>query len=420
MTGFDVAAGAVGIASLGIQVCQGLLSYYHDWRDFKSDISGAYDAISDLAGTLDSLKRSLEQKVLDKERSDHVKTRLESCNDSLDELSKKLQETQKWSTPKQRRQKILSEAQRLLYPFRKDTLTKLQTNVDHIRERLAFALQDLQLDVSTATEKSILHLSIQQQSDELRRIFDWLSAPDPWTNHYSARQQHQAQTGAWLLQCETYKSWKAGTKRHVWMHAKAGCGKTVLCSTAIEDIRAYSQTTMNTAFAIFYFSFSDDQKQTYENLMRSLVAQLGWKEPGLSMLRQVYKRPNPSRPGVDELEKIFCSSIESYDKVFLMLDALDESPEENDIRYNMLNRLERLVHSAQNISIFTTSREIPALQEAMKSPEIAQINIPIDAVNADIRSYASHEILRDPRFHEFTKQLQTEIVETLSQKADGM
>lgn len=47
MSGLDVAAGAVGIVSLGIQACQGLLSYYNDWRDYKSEISSAYDAISD-------------------------------------------------------------------------------------------------------------------------------------------------------------------------------------------------------------------------------------------------------------------------------------------------------------------------------------------------------------------------------------
>jgi hypothetical protein len=50
---------AVGIASLGIQVCQGLLSYYSDWKDYNSDVSSTYDAITDLGKTLILLKSTL-------------------------------------------------------------------------------------------------------------------------------------------------------------------------------------------------------------------------------------------------------------------------------------------------------------------------------------------------------------------------
>jgi hypothetical protein len=40
-----VAGSAVGIASLGIQVCQGLLSYYNSWEGFTTDITSTYDCI---------------------------------------------------------------------------------------------------------------------------------------------------------------------------------------------------------------------------------------------------------------------------------------------------------------------------------------------------------------------------------------
>jgi len=37
----DVAGSAVGIVSLGIQVCQGLLDYYDSWKGYKTAISSA-------------------------------------------------------------------------------------------------------------------------------------------------------------------------------------------------------------------------------------------------------------------------------------------------------------------------------------------------------------------------------------------
>src|ERR1700761_6178861 len=47
-----VVASAVGILSFGIQIAQGLLTYYRSWKDYDSDILN-------LCSSLDSLKRNL-------------------------------------------------------------------------------------------------------------------------------------------------------------------------------------------------------------------------------------------------------------------------------------------------------------------------------------------------------------------------
>lgn len=46
----------------------------------------------------------------------------------------------------------------------------------------------------------------------------------------------------------------------------------MLCSTAIEDIKTYCHGKNNVGYACFYFSFSDEYKQSYEDLLVSLVA----------------------------------------------------------------------------------------------------------------------------------------------------
>lgn len=60
----EVAGTAVGIASLGIQVCQSLLSYYADWQEYNANISNTYKVIVDLGKTLTLLKSSLENEEL--------------------------------------------------------------------------------------------------------------------------------------------------------------------------------------------------------------------------------------------------------------------------------------------------------------------------------------------------------------------
>jgi hypothetical protein len=109
----------------------------------------------------------------------------------------------------------------------------LQLNIDAASHKLPVG-QGVSLAQSLAQNQRMLDV---QQSEEFRKIVAWLSAADPWTNHDSARQQHGSQTGNWLLQADQYKKWKLDATSHLWMYGKTGCGKTVLCSTAVVYIQ---------------------------------------------------------------------------------------------------------------------------------------------------------------------------------------
>ena len=273
---------------------------------------------------------------------------------------------------------------------------------------------------SQSLSRNVQGLMTVHQSDRFRKIADWLSAPDPWTNHASARLRHEPQTGAWLPGSDQYRRWKAGDISHLWVYGKAGCGKTVLCSTAIEDVRAHCENATNAGYAVFYFSFSEDRKQSDENFLRSLVVQLGCKEPSLSMLQQAFDRPQRSLLGPDDLGKILLSSFRSYDEVFLLLDALDECPEGGEVRQTVLKRLEWLSRSAPNVRILATSRELGDVRESMEMVGANPISIASRSVDADIRKYVSSELSRDRRLCRLDAATKTLIEETVLQKADGM
>jgi hypothetical protein len=153
----EVAGSAVGIASLGIQVCQGLLSYYDAWKSHHSDISTTYDAITDLSKTLTILKTTLREEV-DRERVGRVNTCVKGCENALLKLDEKRHGLQKYSRPEGLRQKMRSELQRSWYPFRKETLTALKGSVTDVQERLKLALQALQLEKGIESQKLVLRL----------------------------------------------------------------------------------------------------------------------------------------------------------------------------------------------------------------------------------------------------------------------
>jgi hypothetical protein len=259
-----------------------------------------------------------------------------------------------------------------------------------------------------------------QRSDEFRKIIAWLSAVDPWTNHASARQRHEEQTRGWLLQCSQYQEWKNGTIDHLWMHGKAGCGKTVLCSTVIEDIQECCRNCAGVAFACFYFSFSDHHKQTDEDLLRSLVEQLCRTEPAFSMLRQAYNSPEQRALVPEELAKILSASIRMHERVFLVMDALDECPEDHEKRQRVLERVERIIQSAPNVKIFATSRNLVDICMTLESLNFELLHIATSFVDADIRKYVSSQLSRDRHFHKLRSETIGLIENTITARADGM
>lgn len=89
--------------------------------------------------------------------------------------------------------------------------------------------------------------------------------------------------------------------------------------------------------------------------------------------RTTYDKPNRSAPGVHELENILLACFEAYHKVFLVVDALDECPEDHDFRYSVLECLIRLSHKAQQVKVFVTSRELPDIMESQRRVEALRV-----------------------------------------------
>jgi predicted ATPase len=108
---------------------------------------------------------------------------------------------------------------------------------------------------------------------QFSKINKWLSPSEPSTNLNEAKRKRHEGTGSWFLESEPFKEWKSGSRRYLWLHGIPGCGKTVLCSTIIEYLRQNKEDPSHIILD-FFFDFKDKEKQSLDNLVRSLVAQL--------------------------------------------------------------------------------------------------------------------------------------------------
>ncbi|KAM0804469.1 hypothetical protein BDR22DRAFT_960096 [Usnea florida] len=144
---FSVAASAVSVVSLGIQVCQGLLSYYSDYKSYDDDISSLCRKIEDLRSTLEICADILQKPGLTASKaSANVAKNMDACKDGLDSLQKSLDSCQKTPRPQGLKGNIHNYGHRTLYPFKKSNVLQLQCTVVELQENLHTALLALQTE----------------------------------------------------------------------------------------------------------------------------------------------------------------------------------------------------------------------------------------------------------------------------------
>lgn len=142
----DVAAGVIGVVSLGIQVCQGLLKYYDSWNEYHERTSATRASMADLIKTLQVIDQVMKGSPLAPDVFLRVKQSLDACEGGINRLKTKLDKISKEPVGKSGiKEKVKEHLQKAAYPFREDTLVELKQVVQDLRSNLHLALEVLQM-----------------------------------------------------------------------------------------------------------------------------------------------------------------------------------------------------------------------------------------------------------------------------------
>ncbi|KAH8731947.1 hypothetical protein GQ44DRAFT_603580 [Phaeosphaeriaceae sp. PMI808] len=142
---FSVAGTAVGITSLGIQVCQGLFQYYTKFRGIHSDIDDVLERIEGLERllrSLNSLKPECDQ-AGDSEVSSHLNMSLRACEETVQRLKWMALRYGETNDPSSFEEHLRLAKKRLSWPFRRDTLMELRDTLSGLQDNLALSHQIL-------------------------------------------------------------------------------------------------------------------------------------------------------------------------------------------------------------------------------------------------------------------------------------
>jgi len=422
----SIAAGTAGFISLGIQVTSSLVQFYTSHKSRDSDVIRISSKLEILLETLRALETVLLNRKFRADEQDllhNVETTLQACKDLIEELRDEAQKFSKTSTVGHL-ERIKTESCRFTYPFRQSTLLKLDEDIAEIRSNLSFVLDVLQLKGSSRSEndleeiRSLLELvSARQISSSIR---DWLKAPDPTINHNEACLKRHLTSGLWFVKGLTFKSWLDEDNSFLWLNGFAGCGKSILCSTVIQHTFRHRRSNPRIGIAFFYFDFNDDSKQDLLSMLRSLLLQLSNQLPGghdeLEKLRSRYSNGLPPIPLLlDYLQYI----IKLYKDVYIIIDAIDESPKSTARELVLDTLCEMRKWSIRGFHLLVTSRDEPDIREALEASPEEDILIKNSGVEKDIAEFISYRLGNDRKLRRWSAS-HDRIQKALVERAQGV
>ena len=144
---FSVAGSAVGVISLGLTVCQGLLAYYGPLKAYDEQIHDVSNRITSFNNTLKELKDLLantevSSSALMPQSATAALGCIFNCQEGLKRLKNMLNKCRSSTSNKSLlRSKI--QINRMLYPFRRDTLVTLLDTMSWLQADLNTSLQTL-------------------------------------------------------------------------------------------------------------------------------------------------------------------------------------------------------------------------------------------------------------------------------------
>ncbi|TFA98055.1 Ankyrin-3 [Trichoderma ghanense] len=239
-----------------------------------------------------------------------------------------------------------------------------------------------------------------KEAKKRTEVLNWLSPLDfPLIQHdYFAR--CEPNTGQEFILSEQVQGWMSASKQTLFCEEVPGAGKTfqmaILVNYLIEKFRHH------------------DQKA--EHMIASLVKQLA--QNSRTFPEAVHKlhdrhRPVNTRPFVVELSNTLAVLVQSFSRVFILIDALDEA--EDTERTKLLDQIIKMQEKS-GLNLFATSRAINTIAAKFKG----SISREISPSHYDVFQVLNARMSDLPSFVREDEGLQHEIMASIEAAMDGM
>ena len=219
-----------------------------------------------------------------------------------------------------------------------------------------------------------------------------------------------------MTRIRQWDDWLEARIRFLWIHGIPGAGKTILMSYLIEQIKERCEMLTEKHACIYYYCYHAHNQDETKPLLQWILCQLCRRAEYIpKLLRRWFN--NGEKPDIVDMLKAVEAVLERYEVVYLMIDALDESKEQE----NLLRVLQDIATEPEfeKLHVIVSSREIIDIERILVrfSTPISMNN---EFVREDIKTLVHSMLQSRTQFQRWPNQLLEEVEDALSEGASGM
>ena len=213
------------------------------------------------------------------------------------------------------------------WPFDKAEIEEILAQLDRQKSLFIIALTNDTLRLTAAVHEDLNH--IRRDISKIRsdhriqrrgKIVARLSTIDFKATHRDVSTSRTEGTGQWLLDSVEFGGWLNSSSNDIlWCHGIPGAGKTIISSLIYDYLRMLSRSDSSIGVAGIHCTYKITS--TTIDMLGSILQQLLETSETLS---QTVSRDQPLSH--DILFGAFSEMASSYARIYLVVDALDESP----------------------------------------------------------------------------------------------
>jgi len=165
-----------------------------------------------------------------------------------------------------------------------------------------------------------------------------------------------------------------------------------------------------------YCDFVAEQEQSTTNILGAMVKQLVIRGGIPQHIREAFQRAKKEFGGrgllLSDMVEIFKQNIASLPRLFICIDALDESPAKH--RRELLESLQEIVRASPITRVFLTGR--PHIDNGIAKYFSKALRISLNPARGDIKSYLEMRLKGDTDPHAMDNQLRANILSVIPEK----
>lgn len=245
-------------------------------------------------------------------------------------------------------------------------------------------------------------------------ILEWLSPVDFSMTQRELIARRQENTGAWFFGSSVFRRWLNGHSKTLFCPGIPGAGKTMIAAMVVD--RICRTTSDDVGVAYLFCSHTARFDQSAQALLAAALKQLISSRPDLctpeTTINNIYEtyQTRGIRPSLDDTIEAMQSVCAGFQRVYIVVDALDECADNDGMR-NTLVRSLRCIQEGGNTQILCTSRPTPSIERLFRDDPVLRIRAQKEDVMRFVVGQTSRFADCIVRDEGLTKDVQVAIVE---------